>query len=108
MHIQESGHYSPDEKETYNQMLRKNSKDLGINVLSGINILEVAQNATFIANGYAFTKETNNIRVLNLNNTDKSSVLDVNGNVLMTSMDDVEISIVKKYFERNKDFLKDD
>lgn len=65
------------------------------------NVLEVANNADMIINGYAFTKDDNNIRVLNLNNDEKSVYLDKNGEVLQTSMDDIEISIVKKYYEKN-------
>lgn len=64
------------------------------------NVLEVANNADMIINGYAFTKDDNNIRVLNLNNDEKSVYLDKNGEVLQTSMDDIEISIVKKYYEK--------
>lgn len=46
------------------------------------NVLEVANNADMIINGYAFTKDDNNIRVLNLNNDEKSVYLDKNGEVL--------------------------
>jgi len=65
------------------------------------NVLEVADNADMIINGYAFTKDDENIRVLNLNNEEKSVYLDKNGKVLQTSMDDIEIDIVKKYYEKN-------
>ncbi len=65
------------------------------------NILEVADSADMIVNGYAFTKDNENIRVLNLNNDKKSIYMDKNGKVLETSMDDIEIGIVKKYYERN-------
>ncbi len=37
-----------------------------------IDIKQVADNADMIINGYAFTCEKNNIRVLNLNNTSKA------------------------------------
>ena len=70
-------------------------------------ILEIAKTADFIVNGYAFTFENNQIRILNLNNINKSTTLNVSGEVLMTSMDDIEISIVKEYFERNKEFLRE-
>ena len=76
------------------------------NFSNSFNIDEIAKTADFIVSGYAFTTENNQIRVLNLNNTDKATVLDITGEVLMTTMDDIEISIVKRYFERNKEFLK--
>lgn len=70
------------------------------------NIYEVADNADMIINGYAFTKDGENIRVLNLN-TAKSVCLDKNGNVLQTTMDDIEISIAKKYYEKNLMLLEE-
>lgn len=71
------------------------------------NILEVADSANMIINGYAFTKDDKNIRVLNLNNEEKSVYLDKNGKVLHTSMDDIEICIVKKYYEKNMDLMEE-
>lgn len=65
------------------------------------DIMEVADNADMIINGYAFTKENDNIRVLNLNNKVKAVCLDKNGKILETSMDDIEIGIVKQYYEKN-------
>lgn len=70
-------------------------------------IEKVAQLADFIVNGYSFICETNQIRVLNLNDTTRAAVLDTNGEVLETSMDDIEISIVQAYWEKNKQFAED-
>ena len=70
------------------------------------NILEIADNADLIINGYAFTKEAAVIRVLNLNNKTKAVCLDRNGKVLQTSMDDIEICIVKNYYEKNMSLLE--
>ncbi len=71
------------------------------------NILEVADRADMIVNGYAFTKDDENVRVLNLNNHEKSVYLDKSGNVLQTSMDDIEIGIVKKYYENNMALMEE-
>ena len=97
------------ERETRQKMLKQNSKDTGICIFESedLSIFDIAKAADFIVNGYAFTSEENQIRVLNLNNSNKATVLAKSGDVIMTSMDDIEISIVKKYFERNKEFLKD-
>lgn len=72
-----------------------------------IDIIQVADNADMIINGYAFTKEGNFIKVLNLNKTEKAVMLDAMGNILETSMDDIEIHIVKKYWDNNKQLLED-
>lgn len=65
------------------------------------DILKVADNADMIINGYAFTRDNDNIRVLNLNNNKKSLYINKNGKVLETSMDDIEIGIVKQYYVKN-------
>ena len=70
-------------------------------------IEKVAQLADFIVNGYSFICENTQIRILNLNDTSRAAVLDLNGEVLETSMDDIEISIVQAYWEKNKQFVED-
>ena len=70
------------------------------------NIQAVADNADMIINGYAFTKDDENIRVLNLNNK-KSLYLSKNGKVINTSMDDIEISIVKHYYNKNLSLMEE-
>ena len=71
-----------------------------------IDVIEVADMADMIINGYAFTKENDFIRVLNLNNSDKAVIIDKFGDVLETSMDDIEIQIVKTYWNKNKALLE--
>lgn len=72
-----------------------------------IDFMQVADHADMIVNGYAFTKENENIRVLNLNRTDRSLVIDKSGKVLETSMDDIEIQIVKNYLVNNQEFMEE-
>ena len=57
-------------------------------------IREIADKADMIVNGYAFTRENDHIRILNLNNLDKALVISEDGKVLETTMDDIEIRIV--------------
>ena len=57
-------------------------------------IKEIADKADMIVNGYAFTRENDQIRILNLNNLDKALVISADGKVLETTMDDIEIRIV--------------
>lgn len=70
-------------------------------------IEKVAELADFIVNGYSFICEESQVRILNLNNTTRAAVLDWNGEVLETSMDDIEISIVQAYWEKNKQFAEE-
>lgn len=70
-------------------------------------IEKVAKDADFIVNGYSFFCGEGKVRVLNLNDTARAAVMALNGEILETSMDDVEISIVKKYWDRNKQFVEE-
>lgn len=70
-------------------------------------IEKIAQGADFIVNGYSFFCQDSMVRVLNLNNPASAAVLSKNGDILETSMDDIELSIVQKYWEKNKEFVED-
>lgn len=71
-------------------------------------IKEIADRADMIVDGYAFTRENNQIRILNLNNTDKALVISEDGKVLETTMDDIEIRIVLDYWEDDREFMEDE
>ena len=70
------------------------------------DVKKVADEADVIVNGYAFTKCKEGYRILNLNRPDRAAVLSQTGDVLETSMDDIELQIVKYYLSRNKDFME--
>ena len=72
-----------------------------------INVKEIADNADMIVNDYAFTKENNLIRVLSLDFPTKASVLNVAGEMIETTMDDIEVEIVTDIYLRNKKYLED-
>ena len=66
----------------------------------------IADNADVIVNGYAFTKSNDRISVLSLNKPDRAAVLRPSGEVLETSMDDIELSIVTEYLQRNLKYME--
>lgn len=72
-----------------------------------INVKDIADNADMIVNGYAFTKENEVIRVLNLDFPTKASVLNNAGEMIETTMDDIEVEIVAEIYLRNKKYLED-
>jgi hypothetical protein len=72
-----------------------------------IDVKKIADAADVIVNGYAFTKAGKVIKVLNLNRPDSATVLSIKGEVLETSMDDIELKIISDYFKRNFKFLED-
>ena len=71
------------------------------------DIKNIADKADFIVNGYAFTREDGYIKVLNLNSPDKAVVFNVDGEVLETTMDDIELSIVSRYLQQNLKYMED-
>ena len=68
--------------------------------------LYIADKADVIINGYAFTREDDRIRVLNLHNPDKAVVFGMNCEVLETTMDDIELSIVSRYLQQNLKYME--
>ena len=71
-----------------------------------INIAKVADDADMIVNGYAFTKDGQNIRILNLNSPNRATVINKEATVIETNMDDIEIVIVTDYYNRNKKYME--
>jgi hypothetical protein len=71
------------------------------------DIKAVADKADIIVNGYAFTRNGEYIQVLNLNCPNKAVVYGTDGDVLETTMDDIELSIVSRYLQQNKKYMED-
>ena len=71
-------------------------------------IKEIADKADMIVNGYAFTRENNQIRILNLNNLDKALVISEDGKVLETTMDDIDIRIALDYWDSDRKFMENE
>ena len=71
------------------------------------DIKNIADGADIIVNGYAFTREDDGIHVLNLNSPDKAVVFDTDGEVMDTTMDDIELSIASRYLKQNLKYMED-
>ena len=69
-------------------------------------LIRIANNADFIVNGYAFTQNGENLSVLNLNQPDSAALMYRSGEVLVTSMDDIELVIVRGYLLKNLKYLE--
>lgn len=65
------------------------------------DIIEIANAANMIVQGYAFTKKNGNISVLNLNRPTRAMVISQDGKMLESSMDPIEQTIVLKIWERD-------
>lgn len=71
-----------------------------------LDIRNVADNADMIVNGYAFTKDNDWIRVLNLNCPNHAAVI-YGEKIVETNMDDIENEIVMEYYKKNKIFMEE-
>lgn len=67
----------------------------------------IADKADIIVNGYAFTRNDEQIQVLNLNSPEKAVVFSTDGEVLETTMDDIELSIASRYLQQNKKYMEE-
>lgn len=71
------------------------------------DIKSIADNADIIVDGYAFTREEDGIHVLNLNSPDKAIVFSAEGEMLETTMDDIEVSIASRLLQQNLKYMED-
>lgn len=71
------------------------------------DIKTIADRANMIINGYAFTREEDGIHVLNLNSPDKAVVFSAIGEVMETTMDDIELAIASRYMRQNLKYMED-
>lgn len=68
---------------------------------------EIAEKAEMIIAGYAFTrKDQNFVQVLNLYNPREACVLQKDGTMLETTMDDINVLKVQSYYLKNKEFME--
>ena len=68
---------------------------------------EIADRANMIIAGFSYTKrEDGNITVLNLDKPDEASVLDVEGEMIETTMDDTTLCMAQAYYLKNKEFME--
>lgn len=70
-------------------------------------IKELADAADMIVSGYAFTRLPDGYRVVNLNQLESVALFSKDGDVIETSMCDIETTIALKCFEKNRKLIDD-
>lgn len=63
-----------------------------------LDLKKIADEAEVIISGYAFTKCDEGVSVFNLNNAKSAAVFQLDGTLIETNMDDIELAIVRDYF----------
>lgn len=71
-----------------------------------MSVQEIADQADIIVAGYAFKVLKDHIEITDLNNLSKTAVIQ-NDELVESVMSDEEDAIVMKYYNRNKDLLKE-
>lgn len=76
--------------------------------MSHNEIVNISSNANMIVGGYAFKRTDDlNICVLQLQAPNHALILSPNDEILETTMDDVELDIVKEYWKKNKQYMEE-
>lgn len=71
-------------------------------------IERIAEEAKFIVNGYAFSqREDGIISILNLEHPDCAMVVDREGEIVETNMDEIEQQLVHSLCKRNLQFMEE-
>lgn len=71
-----------------------------------MSVKEIADQADMIVAGYAFKVLKDHIEITDLNNLSKTAVIQ-NDELVESVMSDEEDAIIMKYYNRNKDLLKE-
>lgn len=71
------------------------------------NIEMIADNADVIIAGYAITKCAEGVKVFNLNNRRSAAVFQMDGILIETNMDDIELAIAKDYFISSLKYMEE-
>ena len=70
-------------------------------------IEKIADGADMIIAGFSYTlTDRKTIRVLNLYNPAEACVLEENGDVIETTMDDMMLARVQGYYLKNREFME--
>lgn len=70
--------------------------------MNNTDLQKVIDRAAFIVDGYAFSKKDNSVEIVALNAPNHVLIMSLDGDVIESSMDDIEIAIVQGYWQNNK------
>lgn len=67
---------------------------------------EIADKADMIIKGYAFTRDGDFVRVLNLNGGQTSMVMSPDGTMIETNMDEIEQALVQNIWSKDSKYME--
>ena len=74
--------------------------------MSEKELMDIAENAKMIVNGYAFSLDEDGfVRILNLEHPDSAMVVNLEGELIDSNMDAIEQKIVMELCKKNLQFM---
>lgn len=73
--------------------------------MNNTDLQNIIDKAAFLVGGYAFWQRENNIEIVALKSPNHVLIMSQDGDIIESSMDDIEIAIVQDYWHRNKKYL---
>ena len=74
--------------------------------MSETKLKQIADKADMIIRGYAFTREGDYVRVLDLSHGESSMVMSNDGTMLETNMDEIEQALVLNIWSRDAKYME--
>lgn len=75
--------------------------------MNNIDLQQIIDRSAFIVDGYAFSEKEDIIEIVALELPNHVLLMSPDGDIIESSMDDIEITIVQDYWHRNKKYLKE-
>lgn len=69
-------------------------------------LAKIAENADMIINSYAFTRQDDNIKILNLRHPSSAMIISNDGKMLETNMNEIEQSIVLNIWKKDAEYME--
>lgn len=75
--------------------------------MSEKELIRICDDADMIIKGYAFKRKDSVIEVFNVNDGFSAMVMDLNGSLLETNMNEIEQALVKDIWVKNAKYMED-
>ncbi len=73
-----------------------------------IDYNKIAEEAEVIISGYAFLRFDSHIKVVDLNDKKGVAVFETDGTLIETNMDDIQLTLTKKYLKKAVKYMEED
>lgn len=75
--------------------------------MSNTDLNTIINQASFVVGGYAFLKKENNVKIVALGSPNHVVIMSLNGEIIESNMDDIELVVVQDFWQKNKKYIID-